>query len=85
MDMLKAILVSIMLTMNPSPDPNLAEQAHAWQVVGIYQGAQNDSMHCMAVAGTCKGVHMGEDEALIRAEDWERYARSLRGATISKL
>jgi hypothetical protein len=80
-----AFVSALMLTLAP-PDPVLVEQAAAWQIVGLYQSAQNDSINCMDVAGACKGVHMGEDDALIRAEDWERYARSLeRGATISKL
>lgn len=82
---LTAFVSALMLTLAP-PDPILVEQAAAWQIVGLYQSTQNDSINCMDVAGACKGKHMGEDDALIRAEDWERYARSLTvGNEVSKL
>jgi hypothetical protein len=70
-----AFISAVMLTLAP-PDPNLAEQAAAWQIVGLYQGAQNEAINCQNFGNqVCK--HMAEDYALIRAEDWEKYARSL--------
>jgi hypothetical protein len=80
-----ASLASIMFAMNPNPDPVLVEQAAAWQIVGLYQSAQNEAINCQNFGNqVCK--HMAEDDALIRAEDWEQYARSLaRGSDLSEL
>ncbi len=78
-----AFISALMLTLSP-PDPILTEQAAAWQIVGMYQSAQNEAVNCQNFGNqVCK--HMAEDDALIRAEDWERYARNLARQEISKL
>lgn len=74
---INAFFASIMLALCPQPDPILAQQAAAWQVVGIYQSAQNEAVNCQNI-GFQRCHHMAEDYALIRAEDWERYARTIK-------
>lgn len=79
-----AFISALMLTLSP-PDPILTEQAAAWQIVGLYQNAQNEAVSCQNFGNqVCK--HMAEDDALIRAEDWERYARGINADNeVSKL